>query len=163
MYNISYDNILLLKSQKENINFVAYKEDFERAKYHVKNNEKPLKIIKRIKTEEGVKFKVAEVFDISQTDAIINKKAYEKEYINKMLKGMCKRRGIYYDSNNQMLNIEFIISDISQNTREGNSLRYDVDKFACQSQAEVNATIFVVAKKLGINTRNYNLQGICKW
>ena len=76
---------------------------------------------------------------------------------------MCKRRGLYYDPNNQMLNIEFIVGDISQNSRQGNTLKYDVDKFASQSQAEVNATIFVIAKKLGINTRNYNLQDICKW
>ena len=111
----------------------------------------------------GVKFKVAEVFDISQTDAIRNKKVYEKEYIDKILKGMCERRGLYYDPNNQMLNIESIVGDISQNTRQGNSLKYDVDKFASQSQVEVNATIFVVAKKLGINTRNYNLKDVCQW
>ena len=54
MYNTSYNNILLLKSQRENINFVASKEDFEKYKYNVKEGEKPLKIIKRIKTEEGV-------------------------------------------------------------------------------------------------------------
>lgn len=76
---------------------------------------------------------------------------------------MCERRGLYYDPNNQMLNIESIVGDISQNTRQGNSLKYDVDKFASQSQVEVNATIFVVAKKLGINTRNYNLKDVCKW
>lgn len=163
MYNTSYNNILLLKSQRENINFVASKEDFEKYKYNVKEGEKPLKIIKRIKTEEGVKFKVAEVFDISQTDAIRNKKVYEKEYIDKMLKGMCERRGLYYDPNNQMLNIESIVGDISQNTRQKNNLKYDVDKYASQSQAEVNATIFVVAKKLGINTRNYNLKDVCQW
>lgn len=163
MYNTSYNNILLLKSQRENINFVASKEDFEKYKYNVKEREKPLKIIKRIKTEEGVKFKVAEVFDISQTDAIRNKKVYEKEYIDKMLKGMCERRGLYYDPNNQMLNIESIVGDISQNTRQKNNLKYDVDKYASQSQAEVNANIFVVAKKLGINTRNYNLKDVCQW
>lgn len=163
MYNTSYSNILLLKSQREDINFVASKEDFEKYKYHVKEEEKPLQIIKRFKTEEGVKFKVAEVFNISQTDAVRNKKVYEKKYIDKILKGMCERRGLYYDPNNQMLNIESIVGDISQNTRQGNSLKYDVDKFASQSQVEINATIFVVAKKLGINTRNYNLKDVCKW
>lgn len=117
MYNTSYSNILILKSQREDINFVASKEDFEKYKYHVKDEEKPLQIIKRFKTEEGVKFKVAEVFDISQTDAVRNKKVYEKEYIDKILKGMCERRGLYYDPNNQMLNIESIVGDISQNTR----------------------------------------------
>ena len=163
MYNTSYSNILLLKSQRDDINFITSKEEFEKYKCHVKDGEKPLKIIKRIKTEEGVKFKVAEVFDISQTDAVRNKKVYEKEYIDKMLKGMCERRGLYYDPNNQMLNIESIVGDISQNTRQRNNLKYDVDKYASQSQAEVNATIFVVAKKLGINTRNYNLKDVCKW
>lgn len=163
MYNTSYNNILLLKSQRDEISFIASKEDFEKQKYNVNEEEKPLKIIKRIKVEDEVKFKVAEVFDISQTDAIKNKNVYEKEYIDKMLKGMCERRGLYYDPNNQIQNIELIVSDISQNTRQGNLLKYDVDKFAMQSQAEVNATTFVLAKKLGINTRNYNLENICKW
>lgn len=163
MYNTSYNNILLLKAQRENINFVADKKEFERYKYNVKDAERPLKIIRRLKTEEGVKFKIAEVFDISQTDAIRNKKTYEKEYIDKILKGMCKRRGLYYDPNNQMLNIELIVSDISQNTRQPNTLKYDVDRFAGQSQAEVNATIFTIAQKLGINTINYNLRDICQW
>ena len=36
MYNTSYNNILLLKSQRENINFVASKEDFEKYKYNIK-------------------------------------------------------------------------------------------------------------------------------
>ena len=36
MYNTSYNNILLLKSQRENINFVASKEDFKKYKYNVK-------------------------------------------------------------------------------------------------------------------------------
>lgn len=163
MYNTSYNNILLLKSQREDISFIASEDDFKKYKYNLKEGEKPLKMIKRIKTEDRVKFKVVEVFDISQTDAIRNKKVYEKEYIDKMLKGMCERRGIYYEPNNQMQNIESIVSNISQNTRQGNTLKYDVDKFASQSQAEVNATIFVVAKKLGINTRNYNLKDVCKW
>ena len=163
MYNTSFSNILLLKSQRDNVDFVASKEDFEKYKYIIKDKEIPLKIIKRVKTDEGAKFKIVEVFDISQTDAIINKKEYTQDYIERMLKGMCTRRGLYYDPNNQMLNIESIISDISQNTRKGNSLKYDVDKYASQSQVEVNATVFVVAKKLGINTRNYNLNEICKW
>ena len=32
MYNTSYNNILLLKSQREKINFVARKEDLEKKK-----------------------------------------------------------------------------------------------------------------------------------
>lgn len=163
MYNTSYNNILLLKSQREDINFVASKEDLEKYNYNVKDGEKPLQIIKRIKTEEGAKFKIVEVFNISQTDAIRNKKVYDKEYVDKMLKGMCERRGLYYDSNNQMLNIESIIGDISQNTRQPNTLKYDVDKYASKCQAEVTATVFVVAKKLNINTRNYNLKDVCQW
>lgn len=163
MYNTSYNNILLLKSQRDEISFIASKEVFEKHKYSVKEGEKPLKIIKRIKVEDEMKFKVAEVFDISQTDAIKNKKVYEKEYIDKMLKGMCERRKLYYDPNNKIQNIELIVSDISKNTRQGNILKYDVDKFAMQNQVEVNATTFAIAKKLGINTRNYNLESICKW
>ena len=163
MYNTSYNNILLLKSQRQDINFVASKEDFKKYKYNVKDGEIPLKIIKRIKTEEGAKFKIAEVFDISQTDAVRNKKVYEKEYIDKVLKGMCERRGLCYDPNNQLLNIEIVIGDISKNTRQGNTLKYDVDRFASQNQAEINATTYVIAKKLGINTRNYNLKDVCKW
>lgn len=163
MYNTSYSNILLLKAQREDINFVASKEYFEKYQYHIQDGENPLEIIKRIKTEEGAKFKVAEVFDISQTDAIKKKKIYEKEYVDKMLKGMCDRRGLYYDPDNQVLNIETIVGDISQNTRQKNNLQYDVDKYARQSQVEVNATIFAVAKKLNINTRNYNLKDVCTW
>ena len=59
--------------------------------------------------------------------------------------------------------IESIVSDISNNTRSSNASYFDVDRYASQSQAEVIATIFAVAKKLGINTRNYNLTEVCKW
>ena len=163
MYNTSYSNILLLKSKRDDINFIATKEEFEKYKYNVKDGERPLEIIKRIKTENGAKFKISEVFDISQTDAIRKQKIYDKEYVNKILKGMCERRGLYYDENNQMLNIELIVTDICQKLRKENTLKYDVDKFAKQSQIEVDSTIFVIAKKLNINTRNYNLKNICKW
>ena len=110
-----------------------------------------------------VKFKVVEVYDISQTNAIKKKKEYKKEYVDVILKGMCERRNLYYDPNNQMENIESIVSDISNNTRSSNASYFDVDRYASQSQAEVIATIFAVAKKLGINTRNYNLTEVCKW
>ena len=76
---------------------------------------------------------------------------------------MCERRNLYYDPNNQMENIESIVSDISNNTRSSNASYFDVDRYASQSQAEVIATIFAVAKKLEINTRNYNLTEVCKW
>ena len=81
MYNTSYNNILLLKSQRDNVSFIATKEEYQKYKYKIKDDEKPLEIIKRIKINNDVKFKVVEVYDISQTDAIIKKKEYKKEYI----------------------------------------------------------------------------------
>lgn len=164
MYNVSYSNILLLKSQREDISFVADKEKLEKYKYKIKDEEKPLKVIKRIKTEEGVKFKVDEVFDISQTDAVKSKeKTYSKEYIETMLKGMCARRGLTFEPNNPLQNIDNIIMNIRDNCRVGNFSVYSVDQYASQTVAEVDATVFAVAKKLNINTRNYNLKDICKW
>ena len=164
MYNTSYSNILLLKNQRDNVSFVANKEKMEKYKFHIKDNEKPLKLIKRIKVENEVKFKIDEVYDISQTDAIKKQeKAFSKEYIEIMLKGMCSRRGLTFEPNNLMINLENIITDISNNSRPGNVAMYNVDLYASQTQAEVNATVFSVAKKLNINTRNYNLKDICKW
>lgn len=164
MYNVSYSNILLLKSQREDISFVADKEKLEKFKYKIKDEEKPLKVIKRIKTEEGVKFKVDEVFDISQTDAVKSKeKTYSKEYIETMLKGMCARRGLTFEPDNPLQNIDNIIMNIRDNCRTGNFSIYSVDQYASQTVAEVDATVFAVAKKLNINTRNYNLKDICKW
>lgn len=165
MYNISCSNILLLKNQKNNVSFVADKEKFEKYKIHVKDNEKPLKAIKKIKVENKVKFKVDEVYDISQTDAIRKQeKVLSKKYIETMIKGMCLRRGFTFDPNNLMLNLENIITDINKNiVRPSNVARYNVDLYASQTQAEVNATVFSVAKKLNINTKNYNLKDICKW
>lgn len=164
MYNTSYSNILLLKNQRDDVRFVADKDKMEKYKFHVKDNENPLKLIKRIKVENEVKFKIDEVYDISQTDAIRKQeKVLPKEYIETMLKGMCSRRGLTFDPNNLMLNLENIITDISNNSRPGNVAMYNVDLYASQTQAEVNATVFSVAKKLNINTRNYNLKDICKW
>lgn len=164
MYNVSYSNILLLKSQREDISFVADKEKLEKYKYKIKDGETPLKVIKRIKTEEGVKFKVDEVFDISQTDAVkSNEKTYSKEYIETMLKGMCARRGLTFEPNNPLQNIDNIIMNIRDNCRVGNFSVYSVDQYASQTVAEVDATVFAVAKKLNVNTRNYNLKDICKW
>ena len=82
-----------------------------------------------------------EVYDISQTNAIKKKKEYKKEYVDVILKGMCERRNLYYDPNNQMENIESIVSDISNNTRSSNASYFDVDRYASQSQAEVIATM----------------------
>ncbi len=165
MYNTSYSNILLLRNQRDNVSFVADKEKMEKYKYHVKDEEKPLKIIKRIKVENDVKFKIDEVYDISQTDAIKKQeKTFSKDYIETMLKGMCSRRGLIFEPNNLMLNLENIITDISNNSRPSNNVTmYSVDLYASQTQAEINATVFAVAKKLNINTRNYNVKDICKW
>ena len=164
MYNTSYSNILLLRNQKENVSFIIDKETIEKYGFHIKEGEKPLKIIKRVKVQDEVKFKIAEVFDVSQTD--IDKKRenrYSKEYIEIMLKGMCARRGIIFEPNNIMRNIENIVMDIKSNIRSDNLSRYSIDQYASQTQAEVDATIFTVAKNLNINTKNYNLQNICKW
>ncbi len=164
MYNTSYSNILLLKNKRKDISFVANKETMEKYKFHIKDKEEPLKIIKRIKAADEIKFKIDEVYDISQTDAVRKeKKTYSKEYIEVLLKGMCSRRGISFEDNNLMLNLENIITDISSNSRSSNASMYNVDQYASQTQVEVNATIFAVAKKININTRNYNLKDICKW
>lgn len=164
MYNTSYNNILLLKNQRKDISFVANKETMEKYKFNVKDKEEPLEIIKRIKVENEVKFKIDKVYDISQTDAVRKEqKTYSKAYIETILKGMCSRRGITFEANNPMVNLENIITDICSNSRPNNVSMYNVDQYASQTQVEVNATIFSVAKKLNINTRNYNLKDICKW
>ena len=70
MYNTSYSNILLLKSQRKDISQILNRDTIQKYKLNVKDNEKPLKIIKRIKLENEVKFKIDEVYDISQTNAV---------------------------------------------------------------------------------------------
>ena len=90
-------------------------------------------------------------------------KTYSKEYIETMLKGMCARRGLTFEPNNPLQNIDNIIMNIRDNCRVGNFSVYSVDQYASQTVAEVDATVFAVAKKLNINTRNYNLKDICKW
>ena len=91
-----------------------------------------------------------EVYDISQTNAIKKQKEYKKEYVDVILKGMCERRNLYYDPNNQMENIESIVSDISNNTRSSNASYFDVDRYASQSQAEVIATMLNAKAYLNI-------------
>ena len=56
-----------------NFSSIFHREKLDEYKINLKNEEKPLKIIKRIKTEEGYKFVKDEVYDISQTDAIKHK------------------------------------------------------------------------------------------
>lgn len=164
MYNTSYSNILLLKNQKENVSFVVDKESMKKYKLHLKEGEEPLKAIKRIQIDGKVNFKIGEVFDVSQTDATKKKeKTYSKEYVETILKGMCTRRGLTFVSNNPMENIENIIVNIRDNSRPGNASSYNVEEYASQTQSEVEATIFAIAKKLNVNTRNYNLKDICKW
>lgn len=164
MYNTSYSNILLLKSKRDDISFVAPKEKMEKYNFHIKDGEEPLKIIKRIKRDNEVKFVAEEVFDISQTDAIKKpEKRFSKEYIETMLKGMCSRRGIAFEPNNPMANIESIVMNIRDNSRNGNFISYNVDRYARQTQVEIEATMFAVAKRLNVNTRNYNFKDMCKW
>ncbi|MBR0491544.1 MAG: hypothetical protein IJJ82_05830 [Clostridia bacterium] len=164
MYNASYSNILLLKSKREDISLVATKEKMERYNFHIKDGEEPLKIIKRIQRDNEVKFVVEDVFDISQTDAIKKpEKRFSKEYIETMLKGMCSRRGLVFEPNNPMANIESIVMNIRDNSRNGYFISYNVDRYARQTQVEIEATTFAVAKRLNVNTRNYNFKDICKW
>ena len=147
-----------------NFSSIFHREKLDEYKINLKNEEKPLKIIKRIKTEEGYKFVKDEVYDISQTDAIKHKeKVYSKEYVETMLKGMCARRGIPFIENSSIENIQNIICDIRDNSRAGNFLKYNVDDYAKQTTVEVDATVFAVTKILNINTKNYNLKDICKW
>lgn len=165
MYNISYSNILILKSQRQDISFIISKNDVEKHKYEVKENENPLKKVARIKDKnKQYKYITQEVYDISQLN-ISNKIESKKsiEYIEKMLKGMCSRRGLQYEENNAMANIENIVNDIKNNCRQENLSKYNLDGYLKQIQIENSATTFVIAKKLGINTRNYNLKDICKW
>lgn len=164
MYNTSYSNILLLKSQKDDVSFVANKEKMERYKLCIKDNEEPLKIIKRIKVEDDVKFQIDEVYDISQTDAIKKQeKTYSNKYVETMIKGMCSRRGLTFDTDDLLINLENLISDISNNSRADNILRYGGDLYASQKQAEINATVFTIAKKFNINTKDYDLKDVCRW
>lgn len=164
MYNTSYSNILLLRNQRENVSFVIDKATIEKYRYNVKEGEEPLKVIKRVKIGDEVKFKVAEVYDISQTNARKRQeKRYSEQDFETMLKGMCARRGITFEPNNIMLNIENIVINIKTNSRPDNLSMYSIDQYARQTQEEVDATVFAVAKKFNINTRNYNLQDICKW
>ncbi len=165
MYNTSYSNILLLKKQRPNVSLVADKNTIEQCNFHLKKNEQPLKIIKRVRTTQEKAFRIAEVYDISQTDGVKKEeKPYSKEYIEKMLKGMCSRRGIKFQPNNTMANVEHIIMDIKDNTRPDNMGRYsDIDEYARQIVTECDATSFVISRKLNISTKDDNLKNICKW
>lgn len=164
LYNTSYSNILLLKNQKENVSFIVDKETMKKYKLHLREGEEPLKAIKRLQVDGKVNFKIGEVFDISQTEATKKtENTFTKEYVETILNGICTRRGLTFVHNNPMENIESIIINIRDNSRPGNASSYNVEEYASQTQAEVEATIFAIAKKLNVNTRNYNLKDICKW
>lgn len=164
MYNTSYSNILLLKYQKEEVSLIMDRDEISKYGFTIKEKEEPLKVIKRVKTEDEVKFVLSEVFDISQTDAVKEKEnTYSKEYIESMLKGMCARRGLQFEPENPILNLQTIVMNIRDNSRAGNFNVINVDEYAKQTTAEIDATVFSVAKRLNINTRNYNLNDICKW
>lgn len=164
MYNISYSNILLLKSQRENISFVVDRTTLEENKFNIKDSEKPLQLIRRIIESGEARFEIKEVFDISQTDAIRQQEEQiSKDEIEIILSGICSRRGIVFTPNNPIVNLENIITNIKDNSRQSNSTAYNVDEYARQTQIEINASVFAVAKKLKINTRNYDIESICKW
>lgn len=164
MYNVSYANILLLKNQKEDVSFIIDQEAITKYRIHPKENENPLKIIKAIKSQNKVKFKTREVFDISQTDYVKKEeKEYSKEYVETMLKGMCSRRGINFEEGNIIRSLESLIMNIRDHTRQNNFSMSRLAEFASQNQIEVDATIFVIAKKLNISTKDCNLKNICKW
>lgn len=163
MYNISSSNILLLKSQKEDVSRIFSKSDIEKLKIKIKEAEEPLKIVKRIKKENGYEFIIDEVWDISQTDAKEGKEKVYTKYIETILKGMCSRRCLTFIPNDPMSNIENIIINIKDNCRKENPLKFNIDDYTKQVSIEIRATMFAVAKKLKINTRNYNFDGICEW
>lgn len=164
MYNISYSNLLLLKNQRKDVSFILHKEKLKDYGLSVKDAEQPLKVIKRIKSEDKAKFIIDEVYDVSQTNAVKKKdKTYNNEYVETMLKGMCARRGLEFIPNSQIENIENIISDIKENCRAGNPSKYSIDEYAKQTMLEINATVFTICKRLNINTRNYNLKDLCTW
>lgn len=163
MYNTSFRNVLLLKSQKQDVTYVAEREIFEANGYKIKDEEQPLKYIKPIRIYNELKFKITEVFDISQTDMEkITKNGFDKEYVDKIIQGICSKKQLNYLRNNLMYNIENILSDIST-SMDNESNPYVVEQYAMRKQIEMDATKFVVAKYLNINTRNYNLKDICKW
>ena len=166
LYNVSYNNILLLKTQRDELNLVASKEKFIERGINVKDNEKPLKIIKGIKSNGEIEFKLDEVYDISQTDRSIKQnKARSKEYVENILKGMCERRNIAVEPDDSIRSkLEKIIIDIKNNTRQNDSSKNkNMEEYNKQVQVEIEGALFAVTKNLKLNTRNYNFNEICNW
>ena len=182
MYDTSYSNVLILKSQKENVSKIFSKEEVENNKYKIKDGELPLNKIARVKDENGkYQYITKEVYDISQLDISTPKETkLDKEYVENIIKNMCKLRKIDYSADNQIENISNIVSDISSNCRNDSASKYNLDLYIEQIKAENIATTFVIAKKnprlyntrwykfviakkLNISTKNYSLKTVCDW
>lgn len=165
MYDASYSNVLILKSQKENVSKIFSKEEVENNNYKVKDGELPLNKIARVKDENGkYQYITKEVYDISQLDISPPKETkLDKEYVENIIKNMCKLRKIEYSADNQIENISNIVSDISSNCRNDSASKYNLDLYIEQIKAENIATTFVIAKKLNISTKNYSLKPVCDW
>ena len=165
MYDMSYSNVLVLKSQRENVSKIIPKEVVENNNYKIKDGEQALNKIARVKGEDGkFKYVTKEVYDISQLDIDTPKKAkIDKEYAENIIKNMCKLRKIEYSQDNQIENISNIVNDISRNCRDDSASKYSLDLYIDQIKAENIATTFVIAKKLNISTKNYSIKPECDW
>ena len=165
MYDMSYSNVLVLKSQRENVSKIIPKEVVENNNYKIKDGEQPLSKIARVKGEDGkFKYVTKEVYDISQLDIDTPKKSkIDKEYAENIIKNMCKLRKIEYSQDNQIENISNIVNDISSNCRDDSASKYNLDLYIEQIKAENIATTYVIAKKLNVSTKNYSIKPVCDW
>ena len=165
MYDMSYSNVLVLKSQRENVSKIIPKEVVENNNYKIKDGEQALNKIARVKGEDGkFKYVTKEVYDISQLDIDTPKKAkIDKEYAENIIKNMCKLRKIEYSQDNQIENISNIVNDISSNCRDDSASKYNLDLYIEQIKAENIATTYVIAKKLNVSTKNYSIKPVCDW
>ena len=165
MYDMSYSNVLVLKAQRENVSKIIPKEVVENNNYKIKDGEQPLNKIARVKGEDNkFKYITKEVYDISQLDIDIPKKSkIDKEYVENIIKNMCKLRKIEYSQDNQIENISNIVNDISSNCRDDSASKYNLDLYIEQIKAENIATTYVIAKKLNVSTKNYSIKPVCDW
>lgn len=165
MYDMSYSNVLVLKSQRENVSKIIPKEVVENNNYKIKDGEQALNKIARVKGEDGkFKYVTKEVYDISQLDIDTPKKSkIDKEYAENIIKNMCKLRKIEYSQDNQIENISNIVNDISSNCRDDSASKYNLDLYIEQIKAENIATTYVIAKKLNVSTKNYSIKPVCDW
>ena len=165
MYDMSYSNVLVLKSRRENVSKIIPKEVVENNNYKIKDGEQPLNKIARVKGEDGkFKYVTKEVYDISQLDIDTPKKSkIDKEYAENIIKNMCKLRKIEYSQDNQIENISNIVNDISSNCRDDSASKYNLDLYIEQIKAENIATTYVIAKKLNVSTKNYSIKPVCDW